>query len=129
MNTDLIRAELDKIVDPCSAVAGAPAGIGEMGLIRDLSVRERADGVAVRVRIGVTEPGCLMGGSFAAQARERLAKLDGVVEVDVEFDHAADWGPEDLAPGYRLRLEAVRSTRREALRARFGPADGVAPGY
>jgi metal-sulfur cluster biosynthetic enzyme len=115
-----IRAELDRVIDPCSAAAGAPAGLVEMGLVRELSVHEEPGGAAVRLRIGVTEPGCLMGASFAVQARQRLERLDGVISVHIELDHRADWEPGDIAPGYRLRLEAVRDQRRRALRARAG---------
>ncbi|MDI5964615.1 iron-sulfur cluster assembly protein [Streptantibioticus silvisoli] len=109
---DLVRAQLDLIIDPCAAAAGAPAGLVEMGLVRSLAVRDTPDGAAVRVTIGVTEPGCLMGAAFAAQAREHLEAMNGVSEVAVELDHHADWAPSDLAPAYRLRLEEVRAARR-----------------
>jgi metal-sulfur cluster biosynthetic enzyme len=110
-----IRAELDAIVDPCSVVAGAPAGIAELGLVREVEVRH---GV-VRVRIGLTEPGCMMGASFVVQARERLARLPGVARVDVELDHAADWHPTDADPAYQERLRAVRARRRAAIERRL----------
>jgi len=114
MNEKAIRAELNEILDPCSEVAGAPAGIEEMGLIRGLSVSDVPGGVAVEVRIGVTEPGCMMGASFAIRARERLEALAGVVAVDVQLDHRADWQPADLAPAYARRLDAVRAARARA---------------
>ena len=56
-----IRAALDDVRDPCSVVAGVPAGLAEMGLVRSLEVRDTPDGAVVRVAIGVTEPTCLMG--------------------------------------------------------------------
>ncbi len=112
MNEDAIRAELNEIVDPCSVVAGAPAGIDEMGLIRALSVNEAPGGVAIEVRIGVTEPGCMMGASFAIKARERLEALAGVAAVDVQLDHAADWEPADIDPAYAKRLASARAARR-----------------
>jgi len=111
MNDDLIRAELNQILDPCSVVAGAPAGIEELGLVRSLSVRPIAGGLAVEVRIGVTEPGCMMGASFAVKARERLEALPSVIDVDVQVDHAADWDPADMAPGYAARLLRTRADR------------------
>ena len=112
MNESTIRAALNEIADPCSVVAGAPAGIEEMGLVRRLSLSEQPGGVAVEVHIGVTEPGCMMGASFAIRARERLEALAGVVEVDVRLDHAADWHPRDIDPDYAMRLAAVRAGRR-----------------
>ena len=113
-----IRAALDGVLDPCSVAAGAPAGLAEMGLIRALELSDGEDGASIRVRIGVTEPGCLMGASFAAQARARLELLDGVAHVEIELDHANDWMPSDIDPGYQQRLDAVRSARREALERR-----------
>jgi metal-sulfur cluster biosynthetic enzyme len=124
MNEDTIRAELNEIVDPCSAVAGAPAGIQEMGLIRRLEVREAPGGVAVEVHIGVTEPGCMMGASFAIRARERLEALAGVVAVDVRLDHAADWDPKDIDPAYAKRLAAIRAESRANLARRLTPLLG-----
>lgn len=115
-----VRAELNRIVDPCSVVAGAPAGIEEMGLVRELRLTETVDGVAIRVRIGVTEPGCMMGASFAVSARERLEALPGVAGVEVQLDHRCDWEPGDIDTAYAERLEAVRAARRSALRERVG---------
>lgn len=108
MNEAVIRAALNEVVDPCSVVAGAPAGIDEMGLVRKLSVSHAPGGAAIEVWIGVTEPGCLMGASFAVRARERLEALEGVASVDVQLDHQADWEPADIDPAYAKRLAAVR---------------------
>jgi metal-sulfur cluster biosynthetic enzyme len=112
-----IRAALDEIADPCSVAAGAPAGIVAMGLVRQLAITEAPGGVAVALRIGVTEPGCMMGASFAIRAREALEALPEVVAVDVELDHANDWLPGDLDPAYAQRLERVRAATRQRLRA------------
>ena len=114
MNEAAVRAELNEIIDPCSVVAGAPAGIDELGLVRRLAVSEAPGGVAVEVRIGVTEPGCMMGASFAIKARERLEALAGVVAVDVQLDHTGDWEPADIDPAYAQRLAAIRSARTRA---------------
>jgi metal-sulfur cluster biosynthetic enzyme len=120
-----VRAALDEILDPCSVAAGAPAGLVEMGLLRALELSDGEDGARIRLRIGVTEPGCLMGASFAAQARARLELLGGVASVEIELDHANDWMPSDIDPAYQRRLDAVRSTRREALEHRRLRAAGT----
>ncbi|MDP9189293.1 MAG: iron-sulfur cluster assembly protein [Actinomycetota bacterium] len=114
MNEEAVRAELNEILDPCSVVAGAPAGIEQMGLVRALSLSDAEGGVAIEVRIGVTEPGCMMGASFAVKARERLEALAGVVAVDVQLDHTGDWEPADIDPAYAERLAAVRAVKRSA---------------
>ena len=113
-----IRAALDAVLDPCSVVAGAPAGLVQMGLVRALELREGETGAMIPVRIGVTEPGCLMGASFAAQARAQLERLDGVAHVEIELDHANDWMPRDMDRNYSRRLDAMRATRRAALERR-----------
>ncbi len=114
-----IRAQLNLVVDPCSVVAGAPAGLVELGLVRSLELEDTPDGVAVRVRIGVTEPGCLMGASFAISARERLERLGGIASVKVSLDHGGDWEPADIDPAYVDRLAIVRAAKRSAMRRAF----------
>jgi metal-sulfur cluster biosynthetic enzyme len=113
-----VRAALDGVIDPCSIVAGAPAGLVQMGLVRALEVAAGEQGATIRMRIGVTEPGCLMGASFAAQARAQLERLDGVAHIEIELDQASDWMPSDIDPVYQRRLDAVRAARREALESR-----------
>lgn len=85
------------------------------------------EGVAVEVRIGVTEPGCMMGASFALKARERLERLAGVVSVDVQRDHDADWDPTDLEPDYAKRLAAVRAKRSRASGRQLAPGTEAVP--
>ena len=110
-----VWTELNTIVDPCSRVAGAPAGIAEMGLVRQLEIHHSPGGASIRVVIGVTEPGCLMGAAFINDARKLLRELPGVAEVQVSMDHAFDWTPQDMAPAYQARLAQLRQRRRVAL--------------
>ena len=127
-----VRAALDEVRDPCSVAAGVPAGIVEMGLVRSLEVTESRGGAEVRVAIGVTEPTCLMGPSFASGARERLAAVPGVARVHVELSHELDWSPDDMTPEYRVRLiEHRRARERGALAVAETPMGGairIAPG-
>lgn len=111
-----VREVLNTIVDPCSITAGVPAGMDDMGLISDIQVRDdEAGGLRVGVTFGLTDPTCMLLGSFANEARERLAALPGVTEVDVTLDHDMEWTPEMLAPHYRQRLAEHRATRRRTL--------------
>jgi metal-sulfur cluster biosynthetic enzyme len=109
-----VRAALDGVVDPCSVAAGAPAGLDALGLVRDVQVRDGEGGADVRVTLAVTDPGCLMGGPFAASARERLAALPGVARVEVALATRLDWSPADMAPAYAARLRAARRARSAA---------------
>lgn len=110
-----VRAALDTVRDPCSEVAGVPAGILEMGLVRSLEVWDGPDGALVRVAIGVTEPTCLMGPSFVSGARERLAAVPGVACVEVTLSSDLDWSPLDMTPDYRARLTEHRRARRGSV--------------
>lgn len=109
--TDVRRA-LDRITDPCSVAAGAPAGLSELGLVRDVAVADGPDGANIRVSIRLTDPVCMMGAAFLASARELLSGLDGVATAEVWLDERSDWIPADMDPSYRARLGRARAARR-----------------
>jgi metal-sulfur cluster biosynthetic enzyme len=111
---DQVRAVLNGIVDPCSAAAGAPAGLDDMGLVREVQVETGSEGTVVRVMLALTEPTCLMGIPFMATARERLEALPGVIRAEVSLASAFEWTPAELSPSYAARLERVRQRRRAA---------------
>jgi metal-sulfur cluster biosynthetic enzyme len=109
---DQVRAVLNGIVDPCSAAAGAPAGLDDMGLVRGVEVETGSAGTVVRVMLALTEPTCLMGIPFMATARERLEALPGVSRAEVSLASGFEWTPAELSPSYAARLERVRERRR-----------------
>ncbi|MGW4912807.1 metal-sulfur cluster assembly factor [Streptomyces sp. NPDC004270] len=111
-----VREVLNTIVDPCSITAGVPAGMDDMGLISDIQVSDDgAGGQRIGVKFGLTDATCMLLGSFANEARERLAGLPGVTGVDVTLDHDMEWTPDMLAPDYQRRLAEHRSERRARL--------------
>jgi metal-sulfur cluster biosynthetic enzyme len=118
-----VRATLNTIVDPCSVTAGTRAGIEEMGLVRRLEIEPEPAGAVVRLTIGVTEPGCVMGFPFANEAQERLSRLPGVARVVVDLDHAYDWLPTDMSLAYRKRLERDRELRAQTTGVRVRRAE------
>ena len=115
---EVIRAALDEIVDPCSRAAGCTTGLTSLGLVREVALSRRADGRDdVRVVIGVTEYGCLMGASFASEAYKRLEALPGIGNVEVALDDKFDWDLADMSPAYAKRLAEHRATRRMTINA------------
>ena len=124
---DRVRAALDAIVDPCSAAADVPAGLVEMGLVRDVEVTpgERG-GRRVSVVLAVTHPSCMMAPLFLRDAERAVGGLAGVESVDVVLDADFEWTEEDLADEYRSRLLASRARRRDATTDRGG-SDPAAP--
>lgn len=107
-----VRVALNEIVDPCSAAAGAPAGLADMGLVRRVAIQPGRAGALLEVVLGLTEPTCLMGFPFLRSARERLSALPGVERVEVSLDPAFEWTPAELRPEYAERLERRRARRR-----------------
>jgi metal-sulfur cluster biosynthetic enzyme len=106
-----VRALLNEIIDPCSAAAGCSAGLDEMGLVRAVDLRETASGTDIRVVIGVTEYGCLMGAPFANEAYKRLQALPGAASITVELDGEFDWDRDDMRADYQERLKHHRLGR------------------
>jgi metal-sulfur cluster biosynthetic enzyme len=113
---EAIAARLEAIVDPCSAAANLPAGLVSMGLVREISVDERSDGVHARVTLCITEPGCMMGAIFQVNVKQALEALPEIVDAEVEVDYGYVWGPDDLEPEYRRRLAETRRRRMEHMR-------------
>jgi metal-sulfur cluster biosynthetic enzyme len=102
-----VRAALNAIVDPCSVIAGTPIGLDEMGLVRQVTIRDHH----VDVVIGVTEPMCLMGITFLRDARAVLGHLGGVESFDVRFDHDLRWNESMMSPQAQISLGKKRARR------------------
>jgi metal-sulfur cluster biosynthetic enzyme len=108
---DATRTVLEGIVDPCSRAVGAPAGLVSMGLVLDVSVSGTPGAAIVNVKLGVTEPGCMMQGIFSAAAERAIRALPGVIDVVVRIDHGYVWDPDAMTAAYRARLSRVRAER------------------
>ncbi|NVI98878.1 DUF59 domain-containing protein [Myxococcus sp. AM009] len=106
MNEQTLRERIQDIPDPCSCATGVPLGIGEMGLIESVT---RTEG-QVTVRMHITSPMCMMAAYFMREIEQRLLTVEGVTEVNVEFDQELKWTPQDITPEARERLAAKRIT-------------------
>ena len=106
---------LNTVIDPCSAAAGAPAGLVDMGLIRELEVVEGEEGATVRVVVRVTHPSCMMAPLFLAQVQNLLHREPEVAAVDASLDTGFDWTPADMTESYRERLAAHREAAGSAV--------------
>ena len=81
-----------------------PVNIVDLGLIYDMEISQLADGSRVDVKMTLTAQGCGMGGSIAADARNKLLDLSGVVEADVQVVWDPPWTPEKISPEGRALL-------------------------
>ena len=103
---------INEVVDPCSAVAGAPAGLVDFGLVRGVDLK-RADTGAwnVCVRLMLTEPGCIMGGPFAVRVRDKLASFPAMASLEVRIESVGMWSEASMSKAYATRLATVRAGR------------------
>jgi metal-sulfur cluster biosynthetic enzyme len=106
-----ITEALNTVIDPCSAAAGAPAGLVEMGLIRDLEIAEREEGLVVNIVVRVTHPSCFMAPFFLAQVQNLVHEVSEVAAVNASLDTGYDWTPADMSEAYKERLAQYRRAR------------------
>jgi probable FeS assembly SUF system protein SufT len=81
-----------------------PVNIVDLGLIYDMHIDQLADGARVDVKMTLTAQGCGMGTSIAADARNKILDLPGVVEADVQVVWDPPWTPEKISPEGRALL-------------------------
>jgi probable FeS assembly SUF system protein SufT len=81
-----------------------PVNIVDLGLIYDMQISNLSDGSRVDVKMTLTAQGCGMGTSIAADARNKLLDLPGVVEADVQVVWDPPWTPEKISPEGRTLL-------------------------
>ncbi len=81
-----------------------PVNIVDLGLIYDMHIDQLADGARVDVKMTLTAQGCGMGTSIAADARNKILDLPGVVEADVQVVWEPPWTPEKISPEGRALL-------------------------
>jgi metal-sulfur cluster biosynthetic enzyme len=98
-----VERMLNEIVDPCSIASGCPAGLVDMGLVRDVRISGPAHATTISVTLTVTHPFCMMSAVFVNEARIRLGELAAVEAVDVELDTSVLWTDDDLRPEYAER--------------------------
>jgi metal-sulfur cluster biosynthetic enzyme len=97
---DDVRAALAEVEDP-----ELPISIVDLGLVRSVAV----DGDTVRVGITFTSIACPCTDLLREDIRERLRRLDGVTDVEVEEVFEA-WSREDMTEEGRLALLALGVT-------------------
>ena len=69
-----------------------PVNIVDLGLVYDLSIGPHPEGGSrVDVKMTITAPGCGMGTAIAADAREKIARLPGVKETEVQVVWDPPW--------------------------------------
>ncbi|HET8897548.1 MAG TPA: putative Fe-S cluster assembly protein SufT [Rhodanobacteraceae bacterium] len=83
----LVWAQLHTCFDP-----EIPVNIVDLGLVYDVSVSHREDGLRdVYVKLTLTAPGCGMGDILVDDAREKLLRVPTIVETDIDLVFDPPW--------------------------------------
>lgn len=85
-----------------------PVNIADLGLIYSLEIKPHADGGNhVQVLMTLTAPGCGMGPTLAAEARQRILTLEGVKDASVDLTWDPPWTPDRISEEGKLKLGMV----------------------
>ncbi len=82
-----------------------PVNIVDLGLVYDLVVSQAPRGGArVSVKMTLTAPGCGMGPAIAADARQKVLRIPGVSDADVQLVWDPPWSADMMSPAGRKAL-------------------------
>ena len=90
-----IEQELAKIPDPELGVS-----IYDLGLIYDIVIK----GTKVKIVLTLTTIGCPLFSLIAEPIKEKLLRLEGVEDVEVELTFDPPWGPERMSRKAQMEL-------------------------
>ena len=93
--------QLRQVYDP-----EIPVNIVDLGLIYDVDVAddESGKGKRVAVKMTLTAPGCGMGPTIAADARQRIVTLPGGADADVMVVWDPQWAPSMISAAGKEKL-------------------------
>lgn len=91
---------INQIVDPCSAGIGAPTGLLDMGLVKEVEIKDGN----VAVELLTTSPFCLYVGHFEEEVARRVGALPWVRTVTVTVAHRTMWDESLMSEAARAQL-------------------------
>lgn len=95
VNKEKVIEALRVVYDP-----EIPINVVDLGLIYDVEI----EGGKVTVEMTMTMPGCPMAGLMFAEAKRKVAQLEGVEEVEVKPVWDPPWTPARISAEARVRL-------------------------
>jgi len=85
-----------------------PVNVVDLGLIYDCAVERDDNGqTTVKVKMTLTAPGCGMGPTIAADARQKILVLDGVDEALVDLVWGPPWNQSMISEAGRMKLGLI----------------------
>jgi len=103
-----VAAALRAVIDPCSAAAGTPMNLVEMGLVQQARIDARG---TLHVHLRLTGPSCMMVGFMVEDIQDAVRTLRRVTSVVVATDEGVDWLPSDIAPEAAARRRSILESR------------------
>jgi FeS assembly SUF system protein len=77
-----------------------PVNIVDLGLVYDVQVEDEK----VAVKMTLTAPGCGMGTMIAADARQKILALEGVIDATVDLVWDPPWDPSRISEEAKQKL-------------------------
>lgn len=109
VDIERVSEALQDVLDPCSVGRGVAAGLVDMGMVKGVGLSFTPDGRAmVTVELRITSPACTFQPYFEREVRDRLASIDEVDEIRIEWDSEFDWSDDDMSQALKQRLREKR---------------------
>jgi len=89
---DKIIENLKKVYDP-----EIPVDIWELGLIYDITIHEKSDGVVVDVLMTLTSPNCPVAESLPQEVEQAVLSTEGVTSVNLDLTFDPPFEPEMMS--------------------------------
>ena len=85
-----------------------PVNIVDLGLVYSMEIKKTESGTHhVNVKMTLTAPGCGMGPTIAADAKEKVLQVPGIGEAEVELVWDPPWNPGMISEAGRMKLGMV----------------------
>lgn len=84
-----------------------PVNIVDLGLVYDCTLTDTPAGSKVDVKMTLTAPGCGMGPTITAEARDKILTLPGVAEADVELVWDPAWNQDMISEVGKMQLGLI----------------------
>lgn len=85
-----------------------PVNIVDLGLVYDCVVEQpESEAAKVQVKMTLTAPGCGMGPTIAAEARQKLLSVPGVGDADVQLVWDPPWNQEMISEAGKMKLGLI----------------------
>ncbi len=85
-----------------------PVNIVDLGLIYDCTIDQpEGHGANVMVKMTLTAPGCGMGPTIAAEARQKVMSVPGVRDADVELVWDPPWNQAMISEAGKMKLGLI----------------------